>query len=115
MEAEDEDTKERCRVRFTAEEIRYIEAVGHYTKVRTERSAFRIRKGIRQWQEELEGEPFVFSHRSFLLNLLYVSQINKSEVVLDSGESVPLSRRNQKLFQDAFIRFYGKLRNGGEK
>lgn len=115
LEAEDEDTKERCRVRFTAEEIRYIEAVGHYTKVRTERSAFRIRKGIRQWQEELEGEPFVFSHRSFLLNLLYVSQINKSEVVLDSGESVPLSRRNQKPFQDAFIRFYGKLRNGGEK
>lgn len=108
LDAEDEDTLEKCHVRITAEEIRYIEAVGHYTKVQTERSAFRIKKGIRQWQEELESEPFVYSHRSYLVNLLYVSQINKSEVLLDSGETIPLSRRNWKPFQDAFIRFYGK-------
>lgn len=107
LEAEDEESGEKCRVRFTSEEIRYIEAVGHYTKVRTERSVYRLKKGIRQWQEELEGEPFVFSHRSFLVNLLYVSQINKSEIVFDGGETIPLSRRNGRPFQDAFIRFYG--------
>lgn len=110
LDAEDEETGERCHVRFTAEEIRYIEAVGHYTKVRTERLVYRLKKGIHQWQEELKGEPFVFSHRSFLVNLLYVSQTNKNEVLLDSGETIPLSRRNWKSFQDAFIRFYGKGR-----
>lgn len=107
-EAEDEETGERCRVRFMAGEIRYIEAVGHYTNVRTGRSALRIRKGIRKWQDELVGEPFVFSHRSFLVNLACVSRINKDEIVLDGGEAVPLSRRNWKSFQDAFIRFYGR-------
>lgn len=105
-EAEDERTKERCHVRFTAGEIQYIEALGHYTRVQTERAAFRLKKGIRQWQDELAGEPFVFSHRSYLVNLSYVSQINKNNIVLDSGKIVPLSRRNWKPFQNAFIRYY---------
>lgn len=105
-EAEDEQTKERCYVRFMAGEIQYIEAFGHYTRVQTERSAFRIKKGIRQWQDELAGEPFVFSHRSYLVNLSYASRINKNNIVLDNGKTVPLSRRNWKPFHDAFIRYY---------
>lgn len=113
LEAKEEKTGEKCQVRFTTKEIRYIEAVGHDTVVKVNASRYQVKKGIQRWQAELKGEPFVFCHRSFLVNLFYVSQTGRTEIVLDDGERVPLSRRKGKPFCEAFIRFYS--RNGGIK
>ena len=95
-------------MRFTEQDIHYLEAAGHYTRVCTDKAVFRVKRAIRQWEQELDEEAFVFSHRSYLVNLLYVSQINRKDLVLDDGERIPLSRRNIKAFHDAFIQFYDK-------
>ena len=108
LEAEVEETGEKCSVRFTEQDIHYLEAAGHYTRVCTDKAVFRVKRAIRQWEQELDEEAFVFSHRSYLVNLLYVSQINRKDLVLDDGERIPLSRRNIKAFHDAFIQFYDK-------
>ena len=83
----------------------YIEAFSHDTEVHSREATYRIREGISVWQQRL-SDSFVPCHRSYLVNLLYVARIDKTDIILDNGESVPLSRRNQKSVNEAFIRFY---------
>lgn len=41
-------------------------------------------------------EAFCSCHRSYLVNLLYVSHLEKEAVILDDGRQIPLSRKNSK-------------------
>ncbi|MCM1245643.1 MAG: LytTR family DNA-binding domain-containing protein [Roseburia sp.] len=109
VEAEEagEDLKgERTMLRILPEKIVYIEALAHYTELHTEEQTYRVREGIGEWEKRLANGTFVLSHRSYLVNLLYIKQLGKEELCLDTGECLPLSRRKQKSVYDAFIRFY---------
>lgn len=97
-------------IRIQPEEIVYIEAFTHYSELHTSEKCYRIREGINQWKERLDNKSFIFCHRSYLINLLYVMKIEKTEVVLDTGDHIPLSRRNQRLVNEMFIKLYS--RNG---
>ena len=46
------------------------------------------------------------THRSYLVNLQYVSRLLKQDVALNNGEMIPLSRRRAKEVQAAFIAYY---------
>ncbi len=50
------------------------------------------------YEEQLSGEGFYRCHRSFLINLRYVSQLDpaKNLVVMNNGQICHVSRRNQK-------------------
>lgn len=50
------------------------------------------------YEEQLSGEGFYRCHRSFLINLRYVSRLDpaKSLVVMSNGQVCHVSRRNQK-------------------
>lgn len=96
------------KVRFVSEEILYIEAFAHYTEVHLEEGVYRVHEGIGAWKNRMEDEFFVCCHRSYLVNLLYVARIDKAEVVLDNEARLPLSRRNQRAVNAAFIRFYSR-------
>lgn len=99
---------ERKTVRFLPLEILYVEAFAHYTEVHIEKGIFRVREGIGVWKERLKEDGFVSCHRSYLVNLRYVARVEKGEIVLDQGERIPLSRRNQKAVNEAFIRYYSR-------
>lgn len=105
-EASGESRGERIMLRILPEKIVYIEASAHYTEIHTEEKTYRGREGIGEWEKRLDGEKFVLIHRSYLVNLLYIKQIGKGEICLDTGEHLPLSRRKQKMIYDAFIKFY---------
>lgn len=58
---------------------------------------------------ELRGlldSRFISPHRSYLVNLQYVDQLSKQDVLLNSGIKIPLSRRRAKEVQAAFIDYY---------
>ena len=51
-------------------------------------------------------------HRSYIVGLAYAARINKKELLLDDGTSVPVSRR---LFQEvnrAFVAYYRREESG---
>ena len=41
-------------------------------------------------------------HRSYLINFRYVARLDKNEILLVSGEQIPLSRLRKKAFKNAF-------------
>lgn len=97
-------------IRLAVEQIRYIEAFAHYVDIHTAVETTEIRSSITEL-ELMFGEEFVRCHRSYLVNLRYIARITKSEVILDDGTAVPLSRRLYGAVHQRFIAYY-RTNNG---
>ena len=88
--------------------IEYCEAVGKKTHVHLSDGRTLIcETGIGNLMNIL-NDDFVFCHRSYIVNLRFVRSIGKTDVNLDSGCAIPLSRRLCKEVNDKFIGFYTK-------
>lgn len=92
-------------LRLCVEDIQYAEAFSHTVELHTAGRAYGIKMSIGQLEERL-GEGFVRCHRSYLVNLAYISRLSRTEVYLDGGKSLPLSRGAAKDVHRAFIAFY---------
>lgn len=109
----DGEKSSRINLRLMPEDIVYIEAATHNTELHTAEKCYVVREGINVWRERLPEEVFCSCHRSYLVNLLYVAQLEKEAVILDDGRQIPLSRKNYKDVNQAFIRFYSKKKAEG--
>lgn len=92
-------------LRLCVEDIQYAEAFSHTVELHTAERAYGIKMNIGQLEERL-GAGFVRCHRSYLVNLAYISRLSRTEVFLDGGKSLPLSRGAAKDVHRAFIAFY---------
>lgn len=92
-------------LRVEARDILYAEAFAHSTVVAAKSGSFEVRQTIGELEEEL-GEGFFRCHRSYLVALGAVARITATDVILDGGKAVPLSRRLYKEANRAFIRYY---------
>lgn len=89
--------------RVYMDDVLYLKASGKDVDVYTVggRLASVERKGIGQWAEELKGEGFVLSHKSYLVHLLHVKKVDK-EVVLDNGERLRISKERKVEFKKKY-------------
>ncbi len=87
--------------------IVYCEAVGKKTHVSLRDKAIVCNMGISGIKKILT-EEFIFCHRSYIVNLRYVRSIGKTELILDGGEKIPLSRRLYNDVNKKFIEYYAK-------
>ena len=71
--------------------IVYGESDGHYVLLHTRDEEIRLRMTVSELEETL-GEGFCRPSRSFIVGLAHISRITKTDVVLDSGASVPLGK-----------------------
>lgn len=93
-------------LRIPAQRIAFVEAMGHTLRVRLTDGADRtLHLSMRDAEAQLPAS-FVHCHRSYLVSLRCVHQIARTEVELDGGERLPLSRRLSDAFRRAFIDFY---------
>lgn len=90
---------------ISPEMIVYCEAVGKKTYVHLQDKTIVCNMGISSMKNILPDE-FIFCHRSYIVNLQFVRSIGKVEIVLDSGECIPISRRLYKEVNEKFIGFY---------
>lgn len=87
------------------EDIIYIEAFAHYIVIKTKTAAIETRAGISEIEKTV-GNAFVRCHRSYIVGLKYISRITKTDVVLDNGMLIPLSRRLYTAINLAFIEYH---------
>ena len=85
--------------------IMYAETFAHYNVLATTDGEYQIRENTGTLAEKL-GANFVRPHRSYLVNLRFVHSIFKTEVLLDNGKEIPLSRYNYPKVMQAFIQYY---------
>lgn len=85
----------------------YVEAQKHTCVLHAEGGVYVLPQGIGSIRQELAAEPdFQTCHRSYLVNLKRVSAIFQTELVLDNGERLPVSRGMSAAVNQAFIRCY---------
>ncbi|MGD8417023.1 MAG: LytTR family DNA-binding domain-containing protein [Pseudomonadales bacterium] len=82
----------------SAADIRYVEAAGNYVILHTNRGERKLRETLGNMERELSGHDFVRVHRSHLVNLDAVREIQPwfhgdQRIVLDDGTFLNLSRR----------------------
>lgn len=92
-------------LRLPVGQIVCVEAFLHAVELRTSERRYELRRSISEMEGVL-GEGFVRCHRSYLVNLDYIRQIGRSELLLDTGERLPLSRGNYDRVNRAFIRHF---------
>jgi len=109
-------------VKLTEQEIAYLEARGHYTICHlTGRMAGRPGEAADGQGEELQlwegfnalcgrlaGRPFVRCHRSYLCNIAQIHRVERTELLLEGGGRIPVSRRMYEPVVKAFISYFRK-------
>lgn len=91
--------------RLNLDDVIYVEADGGEVMVVLEEKTLSIKMSLTEF-EKLLDDRFVSTHRSYLVNLQYVSRLLKKDVALHNGDMIPLSRRRAKDVQTAFIAHY---------
>lgn len=78
-------------------EVQYLEAADDYVKVHTGEGYFLKNKTMNHFEQTLDGQQFVRSHRSYIVNVQQITRIDPYEkdnhvAILRSGIKVPVSR-----------------------
>ena len=94
---------EHCKIAMS--DILDLEADGHYVKIHTVKRDYMVKRVFTELAEEL-AEGFVSTHRSYLVHLLHVERVQRTECILSDGSSVPISRNSYKDVNEAFIRYW---------
>ena len=90
--------------------IYYMESQSHkivlYTKDGEQASLRRLEyyAKIGALEEELQGN-FCRIHKGYLVNLSYVDEYSKTEIILTNGDKLPLSKYKYEDFVKAYLRF----------
>ncbi len=92
-------------LRLKISQIQYVEAFAHSVTIVTDTEPLSLRIPISQLEQRLP-EQFLRCHRSYLVNLQHIAKLSKTQVTLDSGVSLPLSRSAAGLVHRAFVRHY---------
>ena len=97
-------TYDECGVirKINIEDIVYIKSDGRYTDIhiQNERNILLSSKSMRYYKAEL-GKGFEMSERSYLVNLKYVTEV-ETDVILENGMHIPMSRRKAQKFSEMF-------------
>jgi two-component system LytT family response regulator len=79
------------------QDVFYLEAADDYVKIHTTEGYFLKNKTMNHFEQSLDKEQFVRSHRSFIVNIQEITRIDPYEkdnhvALLRSGAKVPVSR-----------------------
>ena len=97
-------------VKVSIADIRYVEAMSEYLKVWTEGEAKPIITllSMKKMEERLP-DYFMRIHRSYIVNLTKIQEVNKNRVILDSDTYLPIGDLYKNAFQTYLdTRFLGK-------
>ena len=81
-------------------DIRYVEAMSEYLKVYLESDAKPIVTllSMKKMEERLP-DYFMRIHRSYIINLTKVQEVNKNRVIMDSETYLPIGDMYKETFQ----------------
>jgi DNA-binding LytR/AlgR family response regulator len=88
------------------EDIMYIEAFKNYAYIVTADSKqYEIKQNLSQIEKELDNS-FFRCQRSYIIMLKHIKYISKTDVLLNSGKKISLSRKIYKDLYSAFVNYF---------
>lgn len=91
--------------RISAKDIIFIEIESRKTKIVTISKTYHSSEHINFWKEKLKGTIFVSPHKSYIINLNFVTTYQRDFLTLDNTYRIPVARNKQTDFYRQFIKF----------
>ncbi len=88
-----------------ADEVIYIEAAKKHTKVKTTGNEFMANKAISVYQTEIANPHFFRTHRGYIVNMRYISTVEKNTITLTNGEIILLSSKCRDEFNKSYMNY----------
>lgn len=83
-----------------AKAICFIETEEHNTRIHTETDSILSYKRMKEHEQVLFEQYFIRCHTGYIVNLLFMEKMEKSDLVLVTGQRIPVSRqRRAKVLQ----------------
>lgn len=95
--------KEGVRV-LSRQEICYVEAENRSAKIHTAEGVFHDSDTFHAFVKQLPEELFIEVYHCLCVNVDHISRVDADSLLLDTGETVPVSRRKRKSVVDAVMR-----------
>ena len=92
-------------LRLPVGQVQYVESFSHTVAIVTDADMIHVKMSITEIEKML-GDDFARCHRSYLVGLKHIARLSKTEVILDSGKILPLSRSAAAFVHKAFISYY---------
>ncbi len=92
-------------VKVNERDILYIESTGRKSLVYTCCGKYEIKKGISTIENELNQSFFYKCHRSYIINILHISSISKTDVKINAS-LIPIARGKWEELNRAFLNYY---------
>lgn len=88
--------------------ILYAETYKGHVLLYTENDAIESFASMKETEEALKDHPFVRCHTAFLVSLREIRSITQQDVLLRSGQAIPLSKHRRKAVKEALTVFWGE-------
>lgn len=85
-------------VRFRKQDVYYARRLGRETKVEGPALRYTANATLEEIKDQFD-DSFCQCHRSYIVNLDHVVGVNKSKIVLDNGEELPVARNKASELQ----------------
>lgn len=98
-------------VRIIVTDIVYIEGMAEYLRIylNGQEKPLITLLSMKKMEERLRNHTFMRVHKSYIINLRHISEINKSRVILDTGASIPIGDSyRERLTEYVNAKFLGK-------
>lgn len=85
-----------------ADNILYIEAVGGHAEIHEKSKLICMTQTLAEIKKKLPSQFFQV-HRSYLINVLYVTELHRYEVKIDGRYAVPLSQKKYRQIRESIL------------
>ncbi|HWT74594.1 MAG TPA: LytTR family DNA-binding domain-containing protein [Mobilitalea sp.] len=72
--------------------IKYIKAENYYSEIITDNKNYLVRKYLNDWEKLLIDYSFIRIHKSYLVNMAFIKEVNGAYIELVDGEMIKISR-----------------------
>ena len=90
-------------------DIIYVEAQKKYVNIRMSNGDIQIKYQINMLEKKLADQSFIKTHRSYLVNPLYIKSLKEREMVLENDEVVPVSKYRTEEVKNEYLTYLNKL------
>lgn len=94
--------------KFDVDDILYFEYVNRKIKIKTVDGVFYFRDQMKNLMNKMNEYHFESCHQSYLINLKYVIRLKGYNLVLKSGDKIPVSQKKSADFRDKMNKFIQK-------
>ena len=86
-------------------DVIYMESMNQNVRIVSAKGEHVIRYNIGDFEDQLKNDGFFRIHRGYLISLSKVKKLVKSDVIMDNGETLPVSRSNLKPLKEALYAY----------